>query len=228
MSRTAATEREKQVFMSIIEGQWAEKVDKGTEGAKERVNKKGETVYELLFGDVSGIVKGMSIEKREHGKQLNVTIDDVGEVYTLSIPVESRYFSDFVNKIASADLKKEVRIAPFAFTPKGEKDKKTGINIYQVGNPLAITENVKKGQEGKLPRFFTKENPQGMPQPMKDGKPLQDGDKLEDEEWKAYFLQVSIFLQKYVEKLMLPSKDTSVRQAPKADKAESGVDPLLF
>lgn len=201
MARTTTTERTKTVFMSIIDGRWAEKVEKGTEGAKERVNKKNETVYEMLYDDVSGVIKSMVIEKRDHGKQLNVLIDDVGEAFTLSIPVESRYFGDFVNKISCADLKKEVRLAPFSFIPNGETEKKSGMNVYQPGNPLAITENVKKGQEGKLPRFFTKEKPQGMPQPMKDGVPLKDGDKLEDEEWKAYFLQVSIFLQKHVEKI---------------------------
>jgi len=208
MARTASTDREKTVFMSIINGKWAEKVPAGTEGAVERQNKKGETVHELLYNDVSGIITSWAIEKKDFGKQLNVVINDVGEVFTLSIPVESRYFDAFVNKIACADLKKEVKIAPFSFTPKGETDKKTGMNIYQVGNPKALDIN------GKLPFFFTKENPNGRPQPMKDGRPLADGETLEEEEWKAYFLQVSIFNQKFIEKIAPKSA------APAAKKEE--------
>lgn len=200
MSRTATTEGGKKAFMSIINGKWAEKAEAGTEGAVERKNKKEEIVHELLYNDVSGIITSMVIEKKDFGKQLNVVIDDVGEVFTLSIPVESRYFDAFVNKIACADLKKPVRLAPFSFIPSGETKAKSGMNIYQVGNPKAIAD-VKKGQEGKLPYFFTKEAPNGRPQPMKDGQPLAEGEQLEEEEWKAYFLQVSLFNQRVVERL---------------------------
>ncbi len=200
MARTTNTNGGGKTFMTIINGKWAEKVEKGIEGAVERKNKKEEIVHELLYNDVSGIITSMVIEKKEFGKQLNVVIDDVGEAFTLSIPVESRYFDAFVNKIACADFKKPVRIAPFSFIPNGETKPKSGMNIYQVGNPKAITD-VKKGQEGKLPYFFTKEAPNGRPQPMKDGQPLAEGETLEEEEWKAYFLQVSLFNQKVIEKM---------------------------
>ncbi len=225
MARTKQTEGGGKTFMTIINGKWAEKVDKEIEGAVERKNKKEEIVHELLYNDVSGIITSMVIEKKEFGKQLNVVIDDVGEAFTLSIPVESRYFDAFVNKIACADFKKPVRIAPFSFTPNGETKPKSGMNIYQVGNPKAITD-VKKGQEGKLPYFFTKEAPNGRPQPMKDGQPLAEGETLEEEEWKAYFLQVSLFNQKVIEKMAVKQlgADPSVKkedELPSATHAAS-------
>jgi len=112
MARTTPTDGAGKTFMSIINGKWAEKVKEGTEGAVERKNKKEETVHEKLYSDVSGIIKSMVIEKKDFGKQLNVVIDDVGEAFTLSIPVESKYFDAFVNKIACADFTKPVRLAP--------------------------------------------------------------------------------------------------------------------
>lgn len=196
MSRTVSNEHEKKAFMSIVNGKWAEKVDKDTEGAKERKNKKYATVYELLYDDVTGIIKGLKIEKKDFGKQLQVLIDDVGETYTLSIPVESKYFDSFCSKIGNADLTKPVKIVPYAFIPSGESKVKSGINIYQPGNPKALDAKGGVDPKGKLPYFFTKENPNGRPQPERE--------VMEEEEWKAYFLTVSMFNQKYIEKLVLP------------------------
>lgn len=220
MSRTASTEHEKKAFMTIVGGKWAEQVSEGTPNAKERKNKKEKTVYELHYNDVTGVIKSLKIEKKDFGKQLQVVIDDVGETYTLSIPVESKYFDSFCSKIGCADLTMEVKIVPYAFTPNGESKAKTGVNLYQHGNAKATT------PDGKLPYFFTKEAPNGRPQPMKDGSPLQDGQKLEEEEWQAYFLQVSMFNQKYIEKL-LPSVDAvAAREAKKTASSTQGVDSI--
>ena len=218
MARTEPTEGGGKTFMSIVNGKWAEKVEKGTERAVERINKKEQTVYERLYNDVSGKIISMVIEKKEFGKQLNVVIDDVAEAFTLSIPVESKYFDAFVNKIACADFTKPVRLAPYSFIPPGETKPKSGMNIYQEGNPKAITD-VKKGQEGKLPYFFTKENPNGRPQPMKDGQPLAEGEELAEEEWKAYFLQVSLFNQTAIEGLAVKQLGAAVKAPEKNEPA---------
>ena len=231
MSRTAATEHEKKAFMTIVNGKWAEKVEKGTTGSIERVNKKGDTVHEMQYSDVTGVVKDLKIEKKDFGKQLNVLIDDVGETYTLSIPVESRYFDAFCSKIGNADMSKPMTITPYSFTPNGEKSVKTGINIYQIGNPKALKADGTIDVKGKLPFYFTKENPHGRPLPQKDGRPLADGETLEEEEWKAYFLIISMFNQKYIEKFMQPVADEKpVRQAPKSTEATmvDGAAPLPF
>ena len=198
MARTESSQGEggsKSNFMSIVGGKWAEKVPQGTEGAIERKNKKDVMVYEKHYDDVSGIIKSMKIEKKDFGKQLQIEIADVDEVYTLSIPVDSKFFDSFCSKIGCADLSRTLRIRPYSFTPKGEEHAKLGINIYQTDNDNAIVPE--SGiVTGKLPYFFTKEKPNGRPQPPKENS------EMDEEDWKMYFMVVSKFNQQYIVKLM--------------------------
>ena len=60
---TTNTNQTKKIYLQIIGGKFAQKVEKGTPEAVERKNKKEATVYELLHDRVSGHIKEMKIEK---------------------------------------------------------------------------------------------------------------------------------------------------------------------
>lgn len=166
----------RKIYLQIIAGKFAQKVEKGTPGAVERENKKKEIVYELLNSELTAKVKEMTIKKNEFGEQLEITMEEVGEFYVVTIPVESKYFDSFASKIGNVDLSKEIKIAPYSFSPKDGGSKKTGINIFQDGK--------------KLDYFFSKENPKGKPQPT--------SDKLDDKAWKIYKIQERDFYCKYI------------------------------
>ena len=210
MGLEETTEGSRTTFLTLYKGVWAKKVDKDTEGAKERKNKKEVTIYEKHYKTVSGTIKSIKIEKKDFGKQLQIEMSDVDETYTLSIPVESRYFDAFCAKIGHADLSRPISIAPYSFIPSGETHEKSGLNIYQHDNDKAVDE------KGKLPYFFTQEEPKGKPQPDKTNA------EMDSDSWKVYFMQVTIFYQKYILALMGGNPKTEakpVRQNKAGKKA---------
>lgn len=184
----------KRIYLSIIGGKLAQKVEKGTANAVSRLNKKSEEVWELLHQKVSGMIEEMKIEKKDFGEQLDITMNDVGERYTISIPVESKWFDSFCAKIGSAQLDKTLEIVPYSFEAKDGSGKKNGINIYQKGNPAA-------DEKGKLPYYFSKENAMG--------KPFPPDQKLGDREYKMFKLQEREFYCKYINNMAFNPAKTS-------------------
>lgn len=170
----------KKTYLSIISGKFAQKVDAGTPNAVTRKIKKGKNegqdTHELLFDKLSGQIKEMTIKRNDFGEQLEIVLSDVGEVFYVNIPVESKYFDHFCSKIGSANLNQTVEIAPYSFTPKGETTTKSGINLFQGGQ--------------KLPYFFTKEDPKG--------KPFPSEEKMGDREYKKWKLDERGFYCKYI------------------------------
>jgi hypothetical protein len=190
----ASSNSSRKTYLQIISGRFAQKVEKGTPGAVERENKKKVMVYELLHDKLSGKIKEMTITKSDFGEALEVSMEDVGEHFHVSIPVESKYFDSFAAKIGSADLTKEVELAPYSFEPKDGSGKKTGLNIFQSGT--------------KLGYFFSKDDPKGKPQPS--------AEKLDDKMWKIYKIQERDFYCKYI---LGMTKPTTSSQPVKAGGA---------
>lgn len=203
MARTNSTHTKK-IYLSIIGGRFAEKVDKETTGAISRKNKKDETVWEIMNDRTSGIIKNMRIESNESfGKQLILSMEDLGEDYLINIPVESRYFDGFCNKIQSADLSKEIELAPYSFLPSNSENKKVGMNIYQGGK--------------KLDYFFTKENQKG--------KPFPKDEKLDDDEYKIFKIQERKFFCNLIEEL---NTKLPISSKEKVESPNNSNDDLPF
>lgn len=203
MARTNSTHTKK-IYLSIIGGRFAEKVDKETTGAISRKNKKDETVWEIMNDRTSGIIKNMRIESNESfGKQLILSMEDLGEDYLINIPVESRYFDGFCNKIQSADLSKEIELAPYSFLPSNSENKKVGMNIYQGGK--------------KLDYFFTKENQKG--------KPFPKDEKLDEDDYKIFKIQERKFFCNLIEEL---NTKLPISSKEKVESPNNSNDDLPF
>lgn len=176
-------------YLSVIQGVLKQKVDETTPGAEKRTYEtprgdKG-VKFELSFKSWGGFLVALRIKEGEYGQSLEVEFTDA----ILSLNTEDRYFSDFVKKIMSADLSKEISVSPYDFEVNGER--KRGLNIYQGRD----SENKKI----KLKNFYwddvDKKSCNGMPQPKGDTKQFKKDD------WKVYFITVRQFLIEEVLKL---------------------------
>lgn len=168
-------DRTRKIYLSIINGKFAQKVDKDTANAVERKNKKDVMVHELMHDKASGFIKEVKVEKNDLGKQLIIVMEEIGEVYVISIPVESKYFDSFCSKIGSVNLSESLELAPYSFEGKDGK-KHTGLNIYQNGNKMAY--------------FFSNDDPKG--------KPMVGEERLDDVNYKIFKLQERDFFCKYI------------------------------
>jgi hypothetical protein len=200
-------------FLNIIQGTIRQKVDQDTPGAKRReyetpAGAKG-TKYEIIYQAWSGVVQGLNIRPTEFGEFLNIVFEDA----ILSIGLDSRYFSDFVKKFASADLHEEITIKPYDFEPE-EGKRKTGLLVVQNGEKLT----------DYFYDFDTKEYKHGFPEPEGDVK------KYSKDDWKIYFIKVKKFLKEYVEKMEINSikKDEEVQELPLPKEEEIRIEDIPF
>ena len=160
-------------YANIISGKFAEKVDEDTPGAKSRLNKNNETVWELNHPSVEGRIKKAFIHESDYGKTLRVTLDcDDEGIIVVNIPVESRYFDSFMNRlpnIAKA-MDQVVVIKPYSFTDKETQGKRQGLTV-EIGGV-------------KIEPFYTKENT-GQKPTDKAYKKLPDG-RLKEADFKHF------------------------------------------
>lgn len=178
MARTNA-DQTKRVYLNLVGGKFAEQVKKDTPNAVERINKNEKVVYEILNDRTSGQIKEMNIEKTDYGKALIILMDDIGEAYNISIPVDSKFFDSFCSKIGNADLHKMLELRPYSFEDKGTGKKIMGMNIFQ--------------DNKKIDYFFSKESPKG--------KPFPDKENLDEEDWKVFKIQERKFYCEFISNL---------------------------
>lgn len=175
-----STSHKKRTYLSIVNGKIAQKVEEGTSGAVSRKNKNEQVIHELLHDSVSGRIKEMKIEQKTFSggktKQLEILMDDIGDAFILTLPVDSKFFDQFASKIGNANLEETIEITPYSFTPKGEAKKKSGLNLYQGGN--------------KLGYFFSKENPMG--------KPFPPEEQMDEEEYRVFKIKERKFYCDYI------------------------------
>ncbi len=177
MGLNQSTQNDGTIYLTIVGGNIHQKVKQDTPGAAERINKKGDTVYELVHKNgITGYIEKLEIEKGDYGKQLNIRIYDDTDRFQLSVPVESKYFDSFCAKIGNADFSKDITIRPFSFEPKENARKLPDGTIAKVtGMYLAHGET-------KIDYYFTPADDKGKPF-------IAEGEKLEDDDYKIFKLQ---------------------------------------
>lgn len=139
------------IFYGISNGKIVRQFPTKSEGTIERVNKAGKTVHEKFYDYLDGKILDISVkEHEEYGKFWVVTLQDTesGESQILQFNYSSGYANGFLKALPNVDLTSKVKISPSA---KKEGDKtKTTIFINQHGSAVKW--------------YFTKDNPNGMPQ----------------------------------------------------------------
>lgn len=193
-------------FVNIVSGRFAIKVDKETPGAVERKNKNGETVYELLYNTVSGLITGIEKKETDYGNQWNVTLSENGKRAVVSFPYSSRMADGFLRRIENVNLSEPVALKVFTF------DEKTYMTVNQNGQ--------------KIDMVYTKDNPNGLPE-MKQVK--VKGELIWDDTEKMEFLEKMV-MEKIVPKLPKPVETPQPQTTGQNDSeaADVGTDDLPF
>ena len=195
----SVSQQTKKTYVNIVGGKFAIKAKEGDEGARSRKNKNNEMVWEHIYDTLTGIISDVKVERVEALKAYNyiVEVNDVGDVYYVNIPVESRYGDSFAMKLLNIEKGGVYTMMPYDFQAEGKKN--IGIAIYD-------GTEVVKGQ-GIKP-YFSKETPNGMPVPKR---------QLDEDEYKAYQLTKRKFLREQVGKWTVPTPAKDVPQVESDD-----------
>lgn len=139
-------------FLSIREGKLVERSEQGAEGAVPRKKNDGSTVYEIQHGSITGYLESVKVrEHEEFGKFLRIQLRVKGQRFIIEMNLDSGYASSFLATIPSADLEGLIQLSP-SYTEKDGK-KQSSMFLQQ--------------DAGWLKRYFTKDNPNGLPDLVK-------------------------------------------------------------
>jgi len=181
------SQSESVVFLGIANGKIVRQFKQPTEKSTSRVNKMGREVHEEFYDSLTGILKDVSTKESEYGKFWVVKMESDGVLYQIEMNYSGGYAASFLKTIPNADLTKEFTITP-KLTIEGDK-KKSVLFVNQM-------------QKG-LKWFFTRDNPNGMPELAKikvKGKDTwDDSDRME-------------FLENYMKTEILPKLNNKSSQ----------------
>lgn len=181
------SQSESVVFLGIANGKIVRQFKEKTEKSISRVNKMGREVHEEFYDSLSGILKDVSTKESDYGKFWVVKMESEGKLYQIEMNYSGGYAASFLKTIPNADLNKEFTLTP-KLTIEGDK-KKSVLFINQMGSGLKW--------------FFTRDNPNGMPDLAKikvKGKDTwDDSDRME-------------FLENYVKSNILPKLNNKSSQ----------------
>ena len=149
-------------YLSFMSGKFVQRVDENTTGATPRVLEKGknsgQTVHELHYDTYEGQIYKMQTEASEYGTRLHVFIDvstpeEPDSKVKLSLPFSSGPAKGLLSRLPKLVLSKDVELKGYYI-----KNDNTGrYNAYLVP--------YQDGQ--KITPFYTKDEPNGLPQMKK-------------------------------------------------------------
>ena len=165
-------------YLTIGNGKICKAVKEPTEKSIERKNKNDKIVYEEFYDKISGNITGIEIKEHpEYGRFWLVTLEDKGEKFILQMNYSSGYSSAFLKTLPNVNLSERVTLIP-KITMNGDK-KKVTLFISQNGNALK--------------HFYTKDNPNELPQMTKtEGKGKDKGKVLWDDSEMMEFLEAMV------------------------------------
>lgn len=140
--------REGGKYITIYGGKFSVRVDKDTEGAVERVNKEGKTVYEKYYNSFTGKLVGIKTQDSPYGKNWLFSFQDGKDVYNLQLSYSNSFASNFLKKLPNIDVTKEMKVQPSIQEVDGKK--KSSLFVSQDGVSIK--------------HAFTREVPNGMPE----------------------------------------------------------------
>lgn len=181
--------RGNRTYVSIVQGQLAQRVTEDTPRAIKRIIEDKKTkakreVWELLYGTADGMIEGIEIkEDGSFGDQLNINMSDNGRHFTVSLSMSGREAKAFLCVLNNVDLKQPVTLAPYNFVSKEDGRQVIGLNTLQGG----------KTKDFKVTPYFSKTSPNGLPQ-------VPEGS--DKDEFKLVMKSQEIFLKKWAKKFI--------------------------
>lgn len=171
--------------------------------------KTGESgvAYEKGFKALYGVITDISFRENtlKDGttlRSLNISLgeDEQGTEQVISLPIDSRYSSDFLKKLPAINLEQEVRLMPYDFEDQGPRQ--VGISVchrnpdtdqFDVKVKDYFLEVVEKNGKKEYLNLF------GFPKATEE----------DAHDWPFYFKKVNKFLINYATKNVLPKLNKS-------------------
>lgn len=147
------------IYLSVANGKLVRQYKQATKDSIERVNKTGKVVHEEFYKDLTGVITAIETKENDYGKQWLVVFTDGDDRYVVQMPYSGRYSSAFLKALPNVKKGVAVKFMPWEMTDKNDPSKKiTGITMYQDQDGNGFT---------KVPSAFTKEDPNGLPEMVK-------------------------------------------------------------
>lgn len=173
---TKETKAGNNTFMYIHEGEFRQSVkeEDATKETVSRVTSKGKKVFENRYDKLTGKIVGIGISERDlpngkKEKELEVKLKDEYGIVFIKMSLQGKFANEFIKKLVNVDLMSEVEIYPSYF----KETNKSFFTIKQNGE--------------KLTSYFTKENQNGLPQPIVTEK--TNGEKIWDFGYQTMFFE---------------------------------------
>lgn len=174
-----------------------------------------EKAYKALYGVISDVsfhdnaLKDGTVLRSLH---IGLGEDENGISQIISIPVDGRFATDFLKRLPSIDLSKEVRLMPYDFEKEGPRQ--VGISVYHKDDSDNFTVKVDnnfftKVEEKEGKKVYT--NLHGFPEPTDE----------DSSDWPFYFKKVNKFLVSYAKENVCP-KFSELKPIPKSYEEEKG------
>lgn len=126
-------------------------------GVTKRMNKNGDTVYEIILDYLAGKIVKVELKDPEDGKedfgsQMVFTLEaESGNKCILNCKFDSAYGRGFMFSLPNVDLDQPVEFEPYKYFSKKKGRDITGLNLYQNGKKLDWA-------------YGTRDNTDGMPE----------------------------------------------------------------
>lgn len=205
-------------YYYVIDGTFRTRVDEDAPGAirrdwKSADGKTSGTKYERHLKAIFGRISDIQFNDGDYGININIHLEqgeDEEMPGIITLGAASREGEDFLKKIPTADLNKEIRFRPFAFIGDSQEEVR-GLEMTQQGE----TEQFDVKMTNHFRDTEKKVNINGLPNPEK------ENDKMDKDDWKIYFLQVRKFLINYTKEHVLPKFQQGAAQATPTDAVEA-------
>lgn len=172
------------IFLGVTDGKITQLAKEDTPGAK-KTEKNGKITWKVYHDAIEGVITDIKIRENEFNgetiKSWALTINDMGDTYQLEVGVKGGYGNSLIKALANpeVDFTQPIKITPWMKVVNEKK--KTAIYVSQGDKQIDL--------------YFTKENPNGMPDATTvkfQGKDVWD------------FYEQMQFLEKYVETKIKP------------------------
>lgn len=142
------------IYLSVADGNLVRQHKEANQYTTQRITKTGKVVHEEFFKDLTAKLVSIATRENDYGKQWQLSFQDEDTTFVVSIGYSSRYAASFLKALPNVNLSKQIRLMPWAMKDKNDPTKTiTGITLYQDGNKVAP--------------YYTKEDPNGLPQMQK-------------------------------------------------------------
>lgn len=155
-----------QKYLTVKNGILAEKATKDTAGAVAVTKEDQSVVYELHHKSITGYLRNVAVRTATIGGDekefLSINMMVKGQLYNVQCNLDSGYGFGFLSTIPAADIEGLLMISPSYTEKEGKKQSKMFL----------------QQDAGWLKQFFTKDNPNGLPelkQVKVNGKVVWDG-----------------------------------------------------